>query len=156
MEDTGHRGERVASSKQRCPEQLTHERSKGVACWVDWPIVCAKLVAGPLIGRGFARPALPIGMPPPKPQVVPLLARFAYTISIWSPSLRSPAEDMYPSFHQVVIGSIRSYSVVFVVEKGSPLACLVGIEVRRLVKSQHEVPLTASRTMRDLQASRPT
>jgi hypothetical protein len=38
-------------------------------------MVCAKLDIGPLFGRGFPRPALPIGTPPPNAHVAPLLAR---------------------------------------------------------------------------------
>ena len=52
----------------------THDRSKGVAGCEEPPIVCAKLVIGPALGRGFPSPALPIGNPPPKAHVGPLLA----------------------------------------------------------------------------------
>jgi hypothetical protein len=37
-------------------------------------MVCAKLDIGPLFGRGFPRPAFPIGTPPPNAQVAPLPA----------------------------------------------------------------------------------
>jgi hypothetical protein len=37
-------------------------------------MVCAKLDIGPLFGRGFPSPALPIGTPPPNAQVAPLPA----------------------------------------------------------------------------------
>ena len=56
-------------------EIVTHDRSKGVAGCVEPPIVCAKLVMAPLLERGFPRPALPIGTPPPNAHVVPLLPK---------------------------------------------------------------------------------
>lgn len=56
----------------------THDRSSGVAGWEEPPMVCAKLDIGPLFGRGFPRPALPIGTPPPNAHVAPLLARLRH------------------------------------------------------------------------------
>jgi hypothetical protein len=55
----------------------THFISKGVAGCEEPPTVWAKLVMGPLLGRGLPKPVLPIGTPPPKAQVPPLLARIA-------------------------------------------------------------------------------
>jgi len=46
----------------------------GAAFWEEAPMVCAKLVMGPLFGRDAAIPAFPIGTPPPNAQVAPLLA----------------------------------------------------------------------------------
>jgi hypothetical protein len=56
-------------------EDNTHDKSSGVAgCEDPPPIVCAKLVIGPLFGRGLPRPAPPIGTPP-KAHVAPLFAK---------------------------------------------------------------------------------
>jgi len=56
--------------------QQTHFMSRGVAGCDEPPTVCAKLVMGPLFGRGFPKPVLPIGTPPPNAQLAPLLAKF--------------------------------------------------------------------------------
>lgn len=58
--------------KKRKRKNYTHERSNCVVGCDEPPIVCAKLVMGPLFGRGFPRTPLPIGTPPPpKGQVAP-------------------------------------------------------------------------------------
>lgn len=64
-------------------EKSTHERSRGVCGCEDPPIVCAKLVIGPLFARRFSSPALPIGIPPPKAHVDPLLAEKARILSAY-------------------------------------------------------------------------
>lgn len=48
-------------------------------------MVCAKLVMGGPLGRGFPRPAL-IGIPPAKDHVDPLLAIVSKNVSILTPT----------------------------------------------------------------------
>ena len=53
-------------------KQSTYDISSGVPDW-EPPIVCAKLVIGPLPGLCPPKPVLPIGTPAPKAQVAALL-----------------------------------------------------------------------------------
>jgi sugar (pentulose or hexulose) kinase len=105
--------------------------SKGVAGCED-PPTWANVAICPLFGRGLPRPVLPIGPPPPKGQVVPLLARngdVSLTNSVLHETL---GRCMYPFSHSVAVYSIRSDSAVFVAGSGSRLEAHVRIEARHL------------------------
>jgi hypothetical protein len=81
-------------------EGATHDRSKGVVGCEEPPRDWAKLAIGPLFGRGFPRPALPIGTPPPKAQVAPFPAIISHTLISYSGPLPRHAfsEDSVPIF----------------------------------------------------------
>lgn len=90
-----------------------------------------------LFGRWFPKPPLPIGTLLPKGQLPPLLATTICTlvskipyITVWQEFPGHP----YPSFHLVVIDSIRFDFAVFAVGLGSRLECRVATVVRQLCK----------------------
>jgi hypothetical protein len=117
----------------------THDRSRGVAGCEEPPMVCAKLDIGALFGRGFPRPALPIGTPPPNAQVAPLPATRSNQhqhVSSLNHRLQLQEGLPYPSFHSAVTSTKHSCSVVFVADSESRLASRVGIEVQLLERNR--------------------
>ena len=97
------------------------------------PTVWAKLVTAPLLGRGLLKPVLPIGTPPPKAHVPPLLARIAGApVSTFQISTQGNRGAPYPSSPLAVVCSIRFCFAVLVAGLESRLVCRVRIEVRQL------------------------
>ena len=87
---------------------------------------------GALPGREFPRPALPIGTPPPNPQVAPLPATKVRSQHKSTSKHKVLARRSYPSFRWAATGSKHSYSVAFVVELGNHSVYLAETGVRQL------------------------
>lgn len=112
----------VEEEAQFSRESGTYDRSNGAAGCEEPPMVCAKLVMEPLLGRGFPRTPLPMGTPdpPPNAHMGPLVAKHHRTISISGTSgisrINSGVVYAYPSFRLGAIDSTRFCFVVIVAD----------------------------------------